>query len=165
MQPKFIFGLVNSRRLHTLTSFIRHDHDAITETQSLCFSSIFIGSLFSLASFVISAMTSERFCQGDSFEKPRQGSLAPIYITIVSKLTVDAQEYCWNWPIYRFSLEWKRAIPYLFGFKLVNFFSMLSISLFIQFIIHYLFSELRDGTLCFLSFHKDYVFYDRRWEW
>ena len=62
--------------MSSLAFFIRCDHhdDVITETQSLsCIYSLLIGSLFSLAGFVLSAMTSEIF---DSFEKPRHGSLS-----------------------------------------------------------------------------------------
>ena len=60
----------------SLAFLIRHDHyDVIDETHSLSFIySLFIDSLFSLASVGLSAMTTGNF---DSFEKPRQGSLYP----------------------------------------------------------------------------------------
>ena len=65
--------------MNALAFVIRHDHhDAITETQSPSFIySLFIGSLFSLACFSLSAMKSEK---NDVSEKPGHGSLSPFYI-------------------------------------------------------------------------------------
>ena len=64
--------------LNSLVFFIRHDHhDIITETESLSFISLFIGSPFSLARFDLSAMTSEKIL---IFEKSRHVSLSAFYI-------------------------------------------------------------------------------------
>ena len=71
--------------MNSLAFSIRYDHhDAITETLplSICYS-LFIGSLFSLADFVASTMTSEKNWW---FWKARHVSLSPFYIGFVPQL-------------------------------------------------------------------------------
>ena len=71
--------------MKSLDFFVLHDHyeDVTIETQSLSFVySLFIGSQFSLACSVLSAMTSEKLC----FWKATHGSLSPFYIGFSSVL-------------------------------------------------------------------------------